>query len=101
MHIYSRIPKFLILLFVAVVLHGCKKTKETCPAYPKDKTDYLPTDYKGHVFRYKVGTDTVCLIVGEPNYSSRYIEKYEVCTNTAKVELKSMDNNSICYRSNT
>lgn len=94
MHIHSRIPQFLILLFVAVALQGCKEPKETCPAYPQDKTDYLPTDYKGHVFRYKVDTDTVSLTVGEPNYSSRYIEEYEVCTNTAKVELKSMNNKS-------
>ena len=94
MHMYSKTLQVLILLFVAVALQGCKDSKETCPAYPREETDYLPTDYKDHVFRYLVGTDTVSLIVGEPNYSSLYIEEYEVCTNTAKVELKSVDNTS-------
>ena len=83
MHMYSKTLQVLILLFVAVALQGCKDSKETCPAYPREETDYLPTDYKDHVFRYLVGTDTVSLIVGEPNYSSLYLEEYEVCTNTA------------------
>ena len=94
MHIHSRIPQVVILLFVAVALQGCKDSKETCPAYPREETDYLPTDYKGHVFRYKVGTDTVSLTVGEKEYSSHYIKEYEdgLCISTAKVSLKSMDN---------
>ena len=94
MNIQPKIPQVLILLLAIVALQGCKEPKETCPAYPRDETDYLPTDYKDHVFRYLVGTDTVSLTVGETDYSSHYIEEYEVCTNTAKVELKSMDNTS-------
>lgn len=91
-----KIPQILILLLAMVTLQGCKDTKETCPAYPKDKTDYLPTDYTDYVFRYVVGTDTVSLKVGQPDYSSKYVKHQDegFCTSTATVSLKSMDNTS-------
>ena len=85
MHIHSRIPQVVILLFVAVALQGCK---ETCPAYSTDIVGVMPIKRAGQTLCFISGTDTVRLEYGQVSFSKKYQQDHSCkCVCRADAEL--------------
>lgn len=87
---------FTLIACVFFVMCGHKDNKKYCPAYPREKTDYIPVNAQGEKLQYLVGNDTIELVVGSPIFSPRYDEVFtealeDRCWSFMRLQLNGMD----------